>query len=161
MMAVCATHFFNQSFGSLDVVSNERYESLAGHRFLDGDFVLQKHESWLWNDCVLAPGGPATAHPSVAYMIAMRGGGASISDIFELLEVDEDSGVMFGEIAFEFAEAVKPDVRYRVEGEINSVERKQGRRAGPFDRVTFVHRLRDTGRDCTVSTLTHVWIFPR
>jgi hypothetical protein len=135
------------------------YGHLVGHRFRGGTYRLAGYEAWLWADAVGAPHEPV-ADPVMAYMIGLHGGGASIADIMALLEADLNSGVLFGEIAFEFAQPLRPETTYHVEGEVLAVERKQGRRAGVFDRVRFCHRLtNDVGEP--VATVTHVWVFPR
>ncbi|HEY4097432.1 MAG TPA: hypothetical protein VGM33_18055 [Baekduia sp.] len=137
------------------------YTHLAGHRFPGGRYTLPAYESWLWTDAVAGTPDPLAAHPEIAYMIGLHGGGASIADIMALLGADEDSGVMFGELQFAFDGVLRPGAAYDVAGEVVSVERKEGRRAGVFDRATFVHRIAEAGACAPVATVTHVWIFPR
>lgn len=141
------------------------YENLEGHRFPGGEYHLPGYEAWLWADAVGGSPGSEAAHPALAYMIGLHGGGASIQDIFDLLDADADSGVLFGEIDLELTAPIRPDGRYRVEGEVLTVERKEGKRAGVFDRVTFQHRLYPAeatdGEAERAAAVTHTWIFPR
>jgi hypothetical protein len=94
-------------------------------------------------------------------MVGLHGGGASIAQIMQLLEADEDSGVLFGELGFEFEKPLVPGTTYEVSGRVVSVERKQGRKAGVFDRATFVHELTAAGDAAPSARVNHVWIFPR
>lgn len=137
------------------------YSHLAGHPFPGGTYELPAYESWLWSDAVAAAPDPDWAHPEIAYMIGLQGGGASIVDIMELLGADQDSGVMFGELEFELGRPLRPGTTYEVSGQVIAVERKQGRKAGVFDRATFVHELTEAGQDEPSARITHVWIFPR
>ena len=143
------------------------YEHLEGHRFPGGRFHLPAHEAWLWADAVGGSPRSEVAHPALAYMIGLHGGGASIQDIFDLLGADADSGVLFGGIELDLAAPIRPGADYRVEGEILNVERKLGKRTGAFDRVTFQHRIfaaepgeTPAGED-RLAAVTHTWIFPR
>lgn len=137
------------------------YSHLAGHRFPGGTYTLPGYESWLWSDAVMATPNKSFAHPEIAYMVGLQGGGASIADIMELLDADADSGVMFGELDMEFMRPLRPGTAYLVSGQVISVERKEGRKAGAFDRATFVHELREEGASDISTRITHVWIFPR
>lgn len=137
------------------------FSHLSGHRFPGGSYTLAPYESWLWADAVQATPDARFAHPEIAYMIALHGGGATIADIMRLLDAEEDSGVLFGELAFDFDKPLEQRATYEVAGQIVSVERKQGRTAGVFDRATFVHELTLAGANEPSVRVTHVWIFPR
>jgi hypothetical protein len=139
---------------------DDDYAHLIGHRFPGGRYRLASYVSWLWADAVEATPNRAFAHPGIAYMVGLHGGGASITEIMDLLDADADSGVMFGEIELEFAGPLRPEQEYDVEGEVLAVERKRGRRAGVFDRVTFAHRISEIAGP-RVAQVTHTWIFPR
>lgn len=137
------------------------YQHLIGHRFPGGTYTLPKYLAWLWADAALAEPDAETAHPSLGYFVAMQGLGVSIQDIFDLMDADADSGVMFGETELEFERVLTPGATYAVEGEITGVERKSGRRAGTFDKLTFVGRVREQDSGELVVTNTNTWIFPR
>ncbi len=137
------------------------YSHLEGHRFPGGTYTLPPYVSWLWADAALAEPDPDTAHPSLGYFVALQGMGVSIQEIFDLLGASADSGVMFGENELEFAQPVRPGATYRVEAEIAAVERKAGKRAGSFDKLTFVARVSEQGSGDPVVTSTNTWIIPR
>lgn len=135
--------------------------AIAGTPFPGGEYHLPGYVAWLWADAVMAQPGEASAHPGIAYMIGLHGGGASIQDIMDLLQTSADAGVQFGEIEFSFNAPVRPEATYHVDGEVLSVERKQGRRTGPFDLATFQHRLRLDPAGPVVVAITHTWVIPR
>jgi acyl dehydratase len=137
------------------------YRHLIGHRFPGGTYTLPAYLTWLWADAALTPPDPETAHPSLGYFVAMQGLGLSIQDIFDLMDADADSGVVFGETELEFAGVLHPGATYVVEAEIADVERKSGRRAGTFDKMTFVAKVREQSSGAHVVTNTNTWIFPR
>lgn len=137
------------------------YGHLAGHRFPGGAYTLPEYLNWLWEDCVLAEHDAAVAHPSLAYFVAMAGLGASIADVMALLDGSPDSGVMFGENELELRGALHAGSTYDCEGEIVAVERKAGRRAGVFDKLTFRITVRERGGEAPVAHCTSSWIFPR
>lgn len=129
-----------------------------GHRFPGGRVVVPHWENWLFCDAVLADHpahrDPAAAralgydapvvHPGLVYFACVRGVRTSFAEIFRLMDFDEDDGPMFGEQHMDFAEPVLEGVEYEAEGEITALDRKQGRRAGVFDVVTFeIHLNRD------------------
>ena len=137
------------------------YRHLVGHRFPGGTYTLPEYVSWLWADAALAEPDPEIAHPSLGYFVAMQGIGVSIDDIFALMGATADSGVVFGETELEFERPVAPGVPYDVEAEIAGIERKSGKRAGVFDKLTFVVRVREQASGEPVVTNTNTWIFPR
>lgn len=137
------------------------YSHLAGHSLPGGSYTLPSYVSWLWTDAVTGKPDERFAHPEIAYMVGLHGGGASIGDIMALLGAAQDSGVLFGEIEFEFAKPLTPETSYHVAGWVASVERKHGRKAGVFDRAVFVHELTAEGEQTPSARVTHTWIFPR
>ena len=140
----------------------KEYTHLIGHKFPGGRYQLPEYLSWLWADIVLAEPDSERAHPALAYFVAMQGAGVSIHEIFDLLEAKADSGVMFGEQTLEFAAPLRPGTTYDIEGEITEVVRKEGKRAGVFDRVTFSLALREAENGGEpVARSTSTWIFPR
>jgi hypothetical protein len=85
----------------------------------------------------------------------------TVQDILELGGAGPDSGVLLGEIAIELDGVLAPDREYECDGEIVDVERKQGARAGVFDRLTFVVHVRESAGADPVASCTYTWIFPR
>jgi hypothetical protein len=142
-------------------VSGSDYSHLAGYRFPGGRYTLPEYVAWLWEDCILAEHDAGSAHPSLAYFVAMAGLGASIGDVMALLDGSPDSGVMFGENELELQATLRPGATYECAGEIVSVERKTGRRAGTFDKLTFRIDVHEPGGYALVAVCTSSWIFPR
>jgi hypothetical protein len=136
------------------------YSHLVGHRFPGGSVTIPGWLDWLWRDAVLADPRAEGVHPGLAYLAAVQGSGVTFQDIFDLAEASAESGPMFGEQTLTFAEALRADVQYAVEGEITEVVRKHGRRAGTFDMLTFELRLRDPAGE-VVATNVNTFIFPR
>jgi N-terminal half of MaoC dehydratase len=137
------------------------YSHLVGHRFRGGIYELAEYVSWLWEDAIGAEHEGGLAHPSLGYYVAMSGLGASIGEVMALLEATPDSGVMFGESELEFQDGLRAGATYECEAEITGVERKEGRRAGVFDRLTFRVLVRERGGSAIAVVCTNTWIFPR
>jgi hypothetical protein len=137
------------------------YSHLVGHRFPGATYTLPAWLCWLWADAAQLPPDSATAHPGLAYLVAIRGAGVSIQDIFGLMDATADSGVVFGEYGVDFHGTLRPDATYECDAEVTDVERKSGRRAGVFDKFSFQVRIREAGSAEPVAVCSNVWIFPR
>ena len=119
------------------------YEHLVGHRFPGGTTRVPGWMNALWADSVEATNPAPYVHPVLVYVAAVEGGRTTFQQMFDLMEADADSGLLFGEQYFEFTGPVEMEREYLVEGGITSVERKEGRRTGAFDLMTFELRLLD------------------
>ena len=137
------------------------YAHLAGHKLPGATFTLPEYLTWLWHDAILVPPDKEVAHPSLGFFVAMQGVGRTIMEIFELMDATADSGVMFGELELEFNDTLRPDATYECTAEIIGVERKVGKRAGTFDKMTFIIRAHEPGSDTVVFTCTNTFVFPR
>lgn len=137
------------------------FSHLEGHRFPGGTYTLPEYLAWLWADVVGGEPGADVAHPGLAYFAAIQGCGVSIQEIFDLMEADAASGVVFGEEILELSRPLRPGATYEVQGEITEVVRKSGKRAGVFDRLSFAISLKGEASGEPVATSTSIWIFPR
>jgi acyl-coenzyme A thioesterase PaaI-like protein len=137
------------------------YTHLSGHRFPGGSYTLPPWLSWLWSDAAKLEPDWNTAHPGLAYLVALRGAGVSIQDIFDLMGATVDSGVVFGEFQVDYHGVLRPGATYECEAEVTEVERKSGKRAGVFDKFTFQIRVREAGAEEETCVCTNSWIFPR
>jgi hypothetical protein len=137
------------------------YSHLVGHRFPGGTYTLPDYVNWLWEDAILSAHDGDPTHPSLGYHIAIAGLGVSIGEVMALLDGSPDSGVMFGENELEFRGSLHTGATYECEGEITGVERKQGKRAGVFDKLTFRIEVRERGSLTPTVVCTNTWIFPR
>ena len=152
---------------------SEDFQDRVGFRFPGGNVTVPHWENWLFCDAVLAAhpahrsveaaaalGYPApVVHPGLAYFACNRGARMSYGDIFKLMDFDENDGPMFGEQSMRFIEPIFEGIEYEASGEITSVVRKEGRRAGAFDIVSFEIRLAREGR--RVLTSASSFVLPR
>jgi hypothetical protein len=139
----------------------EDYSDLVGHRFPGGRARVDDWLDALWCDATLSERHPPHAHPGLAYVACLEGSGVSIQDLFDLMEADAGSGAVFGEQRLEFRAPLVIGRDYEVDGEVTSVVRKRGRRAGVFDMLTFVLRLREPGAAEPAVVTENTFIFPR
>ena len=94
------------------------------------------------------------------YYGALAGMGLSVDELFALVGASADDGPMFGEATMELESQLEIGATYTVSGSIVDITRKEGRKAGVFDIVTFRLELADgDGRTAAVST--NSFIFPR
>ena len=149
------------------------FQHRVGHRFPGGSVTVPHWENWLFCDAVLADhpayrsagaaselGYPAPiVHPGLVYFACVRGAHITFAEIFELREFDERDGPRFGEQKMIFSEPVCEGIEYLASGEITDVTRKEGKRAGVFDIVTFEIRLTSDGRE--VVRTTSSFVLPR
>jgi hypothetical protein len=136
------------------------YAELVGRRFPAGTYTLPEYVCWLWSDAAqLRP--VYDAHPGLAHVIATYGMGVSVQDILDLMGATTESGVTFGEFGVEYHGTLRAGATYECDAEVFEVERKRGRRAGVFDKLSFKVTIREKGSEATVAVCTNVWIFPR
>lgn len=139
------------------------YSRLAGHKFPTGEYTLEPHVAWLWADSLMSTPDAATVHPTMGHYVALRGGGASIGQIIELMGGDPATGggSMLGRVKVSFSGALKVGTTYKIDGEIVKVDRKRGRRAGVFDRVEFLAQVREKDTGELILESTNTWVFLR
>jgi len=139
----------------------ESLEELIGHRLPGGSYTIEPYINWLTNDVVLAdqPGGDV-ANPMFCYYGALAAMGISIDDMFALAGATADDGPMFGEAGIELSRPLTVGATYAVSGEITGAVRKEGKKTGVFDIVTFRIELNEPdGELAAVST--NSFVFPR
>lgn len=142
-------------------MSESPYQHLVGHKLPGATYTLPEYLTWLWHDTVLVPPDPEVAHPSLGYFVGMQGVGLSIQEMFDLMGADADSGVMFGETELDFQGTLRPGATYDCDAQIVEIERKEGKRAGVFDKMTFVIHVNEHESGEPVVTCSNTWIFPR
>jgi hypothetical protein len=140
---------------------NQPYAHIVGHRFPGGTVTTHSHLTWLWADAVLAKQDPELVHPSYVFLMALQGTGADVYEILGMVDFAPEDGALAGAYEFEFNAPLRPDVTYRVEGQITAIERKRGKRMGLLDRLTFVVSVIDPDSDEVAITNTTVWMIPR
>ena len=142
-------------------VALQELEALVGKPFPGGSYTIEPYRHWLFSD---ASGAPPTdegvAHTMEVYYGALAGMGLSVDELFALVGASADDGPMFGEATMEVERPLEVGATYTVTGGIVGVTRKEGRKAGVFDIVTFRLELADAdGAVAAVST--NSFIFPR
>ena len=85
----------------------------------------------------------------------------NMQEIFDLMGATTDDGVMFGEFGVEYHGTLRAGATYECDAEVTDVERKRGRRAGVFDKLSFEVTIREPGCDAPVAVCRNAWIFPR
>jgi hypothetical protein len=119
---------------------------LVGHPFPGGTFVVEEFERWLSHDGLQSPDIPPPGlHPVWVVLGALRGMGITIEDLIELADATPDDGVVFGETWLEQHRTLQAGVEYTVRGGVKSLVRREGRRAGTFDVLTFELELCESG----------------
>jgi acyl dehydratase len=136
-------------------------EELVGQEFSPGEFTIPDWEHWLCADAVHSPPLPDDlAHPMYGYYAALVGMAPSVDDIFKAAHSSAEEGPMFGEASLEFQRPLRVGSTYRIEGGFTGVERKESRRLGFMDLVTFeVQLIEDDGEVAAISRNT--FVFPR
>lgn len=139
----------------------DELETRVGWEFPGGTYELEDYKDWLTRDVVGAePAKDGVALPMFCYYAALAGMGISIDGLFKLVEATADSGVMFGEAEVDIRKPFRIGETYTVSGRLTNIIRKEGRKAGVFDLVTFALDVADsTGEVAGVSTNT--FVFPR
>jgi hypothetical protein len=142
-------------------IAVEEIEALVGKPFPGGRYTIEPYKHWLMQDAV---GGSVAregeASPMEVYYGALAGMGLSVDELFHLVGATADDGPMFGEAGIEANRPLLIGESFDVSGGITGVVRKEGRKAGVFDIVSFRLELRDEqGEVAAVSS--NSFIFPR
>lgn len=139
----------------------QELEALIGKPFPGGSYTIEPYRHWLFVDASGgAPTREGTAHPMEVYYGALAAMGVSVDELFALVGATADDGPMFGEATIELERQLEVGATYGVSGSIVGVTRKEGRKAGVFDIVTFRLELSDT-EGAVAAVSTNSFIFPR
>ncbi len=92
-------------------------------------------------------------------IITLRGSGASIQDIFDLLSYNAKNGPMLGQCNMTFNAQLKVDCKYFVKGQINSLLEKNSKRLGEIKILDFSLTLFDIDSK-NIGNINYVWILP-
>ena len=151
---------FDGTFSRIGVTIEEM-QDVVGHPFPGGTYTIEPWENTLLCDVMGVPPLPdPIAHPSFLFHATLAGAGVRIPDIFELCRAESDEAVRAGEYHWVLHRPLLVGETYRMSGGITGVERKQGRRGGLMDVVSFQIDLHDEGGEPVAST-TSSWIFLR
>jgi hypothetical protein len=143
-------------------VTLDEMRSLVGRPFPGGTYTVERWENVMLHEVTAAapsPGG--LVHPIGLFHVPLAACGWTYAEIFEICRAESDEAVRAGEYRWELHAPMREGVRYDVTGEFVDVERKQGRRGGIFDAVTFRLRLVDHAASTLAATVTNTWLFLR
>jgi len=136
-------------------------QGLVGHAFPGGSFTIEPWENVLLSDIMGVPPLPdSIAHPAYLFHAPLAGAGVRIADIFELCQAESEEAVRAGEYHWVLHRPLRVGATYRMSGGFTGVERKQGRRGGLMDVVTFEIDMHDEGGELAASA-ANTWIFLR
>lgn len=140
---------------------DELRRRLVGHRFPGGTFRVESYERWLSHDAMQTSEIAAPVlHPVWVLLGALRGMGMTIDDLIELAGARNDEGVVFGETVLEAGRPLVSDETYVVHGAITELKRRESRRAGVIDLITFRLQIDDSD-GAQVAASTQTFVFPR
>ena len=143
-------------------VAVEELEGLVGTRFPGGTFTIERWENTLLSDVMASEPLPDDlAHPGYLFHMPLAGVGVTIADMFRLCRAESDEAVRAGEYRWDLYRPLRVGSTYRMSGGIVGAERKQGRRGGLMDFVTFQIDVRDDADGERVATTTSTWILLR
>ena len=107
-----------------------------------------------------SPAEDGSAHPSYYYTATQVGMGETVAGLCEVCEFDVEVGPMMAGSQVEFHAPILCDEPYTVEGEITSIVRKQSRKLGVMDIMSY--QLRLVAKDGSkVLTTNNSWVLPR
>jgi hypothetical protein len=139
----------------------EQMQAVVGHRFPGGTYTIENWENVLMCDATgIAPLPNGIAHPALLFHVPLAGVGTRVADIFELCHAESDEAVRAGEYRWVLHEPLRVGTTYRMSGEFLRVERKEGRRGGLMDIVTFEIELHDESETLAAAAIGS-WIFLR
>jgi len=137
-------------------------QELVGSRFPGGTYTIEHWENVLLSDVMCAEPLPdGIAHPSFLFHAPLAGVGMTIGDIFELCQAESEEAVRAGEYRWQLHLSLRVGATYRMSGGFVGVERKQGRRGGLMDAVTFEIDLHDDASGEHAATVSNTWLFLR
>lgn len=135
--------------------------SVAGTSLPGGDYLLSAAENARLCAALGTTADPdGRAHPLFYYIATQVGMGISVAELLRLCDFDVADGPLMSGSDVVMADDLRVDERYRIEGEIVSLDRKPSRTFGAIDRLRFRLRLRDTAGQI-VADCTNEWVLPR
>ena len=107
------------------------------------------------------PATDGTAHPIYYYIATQVAMGKTVAGLCAACDFDVEEGPMMGSSGVRFTAPLTVGTSYRVTGEILSLVRKQSRKLGVMDVLTYRLRLhREPDSECLAET-DNVWVLPR
>ena len=107
------------------------------------------------------PAADGSAHPIYYYLAPQVAMGKTVAGVCETCEFDVDDGPMMGSSGVRFAAPLMVGESYKVTGEILSLVRKQSRKLGVMDVLTYRLRLHPAAGGEALLETDNVWVLPR
>ena len=148
--------------GTTESVSVEDMRALVGMRFPGGTARVERWENFLLHEVVgMRLPNDGRVHPIGLFHVPLAACGWTYAELFELCRAESDEAVRAGEYEWVLHGAVLEGVDFDIAGEFISVDRKKGRTAGTFDKVTFRLDMTEHASGEPVATVTNTWLFIR
>lgn len=109
----------------------------------------------------VTPASDGSAHPIYYYIATQVAMGKTVAGVCETCEFDVDNGPMMGSSGVKFSEPLMVGESYKVTGEILSLVRKQSRKLGVMDVLTYRLRLHKEADGTCILETDNVWVLPR
>ncbi|KPF84133.1 hypothetical protein [Novosphingobium sp. AAP93] len=107
------------------------------------------------------PAADGSAHPIYYYLATQVAMGKTVAGVCETCEFDVEDGPMMGSSGVRFAAPLMVGESYKVSGEILSLVRKQSRKLGVMDVLTYRLRLHPAAGGDPLLETDNVWVLPR
>jgi hypothetical protein len=136
--------------------------TVAGRPYPAGTYTIEPWADRILRDTLGAPRAfdDGEAHPLWGYIAAQNGIGVDIDGLMEPVNAGPQDGTMIASCDVELRRQLRVGVPYDVTGEIVGLERKVGRKTGPFDLFTFFIDLHEPDGAHAVR-MTAVFVLPR
>jgi hypothetical protein len=142
-------------------VASPAFAHLPGTRLPARPFVIPAGEDARF--CAIVGDTPAcdgTAHPLWGFLLSRRAIGLDLHELLALADFAVVDGPLLGAFDLVLEAPLRVGHAYDSEIEITGIERKHGRRAGPFDVMVVAHRYTDDG-GAAAGRYTQEYVLPR
>lgn len=144
-------------------MADDEFEELrrrvVGTELPGGTFSVAEYERWLTHDAFQSPPLPdGTLHPGWILLGALRGMGMTLEELTSIADAGE--GTLFGETELEQHQPLRTGVTYAVRGAVTELQRRDSRRIGTMDLMTFRIDITDPS-GALVAVSVQVFIIPR
>jgi len=131
---------------------------------LDGTTVFRigvEENAALCRSTGVEPAADGSAHPIYYYIATQVAMGKTVAGLCAACDFDVDDGPMMGSSGVRFNQPLKVGESYKVTGEILSLVRKQSRKLGVMDVLTYRLRLHPASGGEALLETDNVWVLPR
>ena len=131
---------------------------------LDGSEVFTitaEENAALCRSTGVEPAIDGSAHPIYYYIATQVAMGKTVAGVCETCKFDVDDRPMMGSSGVRFSAPLIVGESYKVTGEILSLVRKQSRKLGVMDVLTYRLRLHPAAGGDVLLETDNVWVLPR